>query len=394
MGEMGDFRFFGEIPSSKSIFNRALIVQSYFLDLKLKGHSSCDDVEHMRSSLNNLFGKKPLYCGDGGTTFRFAALRASRIVGRHELWASRRLLQRPQKGLVNLLHQLGVLVEVQSDRFIIQSSGWKVPQGPLVLDLSESSQYASGFFLNLWQLPFDLRIQLASEKVSQSYFELTLQMVKDLGMEVTANNLEYFVPANQKITKNEFTIEADLSSTFTLAAAGALLGQCQILNFPNKSQQPDLKFLEVFQKMGIQHHLHKDVLQVNDSQPLKALDFNLRDCPDLFPVLAVLCSWAEGTSTLFGAPHLASKESNRILKVSELLNLVGIHHDVRADGMVIHGNPRQILSKMASFDPDQDHRMVMAAALLKLKGHKIEIEQKNVINKSFPEFWTMIGLKP
>jgi 3-phosphoshikimate 1-carboxyvinyltransferase len=59
---------------------------------------------------------------------------------------------------------------------------------------------------------------------------------------------------------------------------------------------------------------------------MKALDFNLFQSPDLFPVLAVMCSWAHGVSKLHGAPHLALKESNRIQRVAELFKLLNIHY--------------------------------------------------------------------
>jgi 3-phosphoshikimate 1-carboxyvinyltransferase len=127
---------------------------------------------------------------------------------------------------------------------------------------------------------------------------------------------------------------------------------------------------------------------------MKSVDWDLFQSPDLFPVLAVVCSWANGVSKLYGAPHLALKESNRIQKVADLFNLLGVQHEILEDGMIIHGNPHQTLKKKIVFNPDQDHRMVMAAALMKLKGHDITVEHPEAINKSFPEFWGMIGIKP
>ena len=391
---MGSFRFVGEIPGSKSIFNRALIVQSYFSELNLNGYSTCDDVENMRKSLKQLANHQSLQCGEGGTTFRFMTLRASRLPGHHEIFAAKRLFQRPQKGLMDLLAQLGVIVESRADRFIIESKGWSLQNSVIRLDLSESSQFASGLLLNAWLLPFDLHLKLSGDKVSQSYFQLTLEMVRELGMDIQEHGDSIVIPAQQKIKKQEFTIEADLSSAFSIACAGGLCGQSKILNFPEKSVQPDLAFLEVFRQMGVHYNLHKGALEVEDSGLMRGIDFSLRECPDLFPVLAILCSWAEGTSRLFGAPQLVAKESNRILKVAELLNLIGVKYEVKADGMIIHGNPNQALVKSIKYNPDQDHRMAMAAALLKLKGHEIYIEDPEVVNKSFPEFWQLIGVTP
>lgn len=391
---MDKLYFQGDIPGSKSVFNRALIVKSFFPVLDLHGFSNCDDVRHMREGIKIFRDRNRIDCGEGGTTFRFLALRVSRQKGVHTLEATPRLMQRPQAGLLDLLRQLGVQVQIKGNELFIVSEGWKRPRGPLLVDSSESSQYASALVLNAWLLDFDLEFELTGSKASESYFELTLEMVKEMGMRIKKTARGYLIPAEQRISKLDWTVEPDLSSTFTMAAAGALAGEITINNFPEKSAQPDLVFLEIFKKMQINYHLDGHVLTVHQSSNMKAVDWDLFQSPDLFPVLAVLCSWASGISKLYGAPHLALKESNRIARVAELFQLLGVQHEVLEDGMIIHGNPRQTLKKKIVFNPDQDHRMVMAAALMKLKGHEIHVQDPHVINKSFPEFWGMIGLKP
>ncbi|WP_415064198.1 3-phosphoshikimate 1-carboxyvinyltransferase [Bdellovibrio sp.] len=391
---MGNFHFQGEIPGSKSVFNRALIVKSYFPQLVLRGNSECDDVRFMREGLQHLSAKSLIDCGEGGTTFRFMALRASRQKGTHELLAAARLLQRPQQGLLDLLEQLGVVARIANQKLVMESQGWRKPSRPLQVNTSESSQYASALALNAWILDFDLEFTLVGDKVSESYFLLTLEMLRSLGMKIEETPQGFLIPSGQKINKFEWTVEPDISSTFTMAAAGALAGEAILDNFPEKSAQPDLVFLEIFKKMNVDFSVEGSRLTVKESSSLKAVDWDLFQSPDLFPVLAVLCSWAQGVSKLYGAPHLALKESHRIKKVSDLLTLVGVVHDVLPDGMIIHGNPRQAFVRGARFFPDKDHRMVMAAALMKLKGHEFHIEEPQAINKSFPEFWGMIGLTP
>lgn len=391
---MDNFYFQGDIPGSKSIFNRALIVKSFFPVLDLHGFSNCDDVRHMREGLGVFRDRNRIDCGEGGTTFRFLALRVSRQKGVHTLEATPRLMQRPQKGLIDLLKQLGVQAQIKNNEMFVISEGWKRPRGPIFVDTAESSQYASALLLSSWLLDFDLEFELVGPKVSESYFEMTLKMVKDMGMRIKETPRGYLVPAGQRISQLSWSVEPDLSSAFTMAAAGALAGDVTINNFPDKSTQPDLVFLDVFKKMNITHSVQGHILNVKRSPDMKSLDFNLFQSPDLFPVLAVLCSWAHGVSKLHGAPHLALKESNRIQRVADLFRLVGVEHEVLEDGMIIHGNPHQVLKKNLKFNPDQDHRMVMSAALMKLKGHGITVEDPQAINKSFPEFWGMIGLQP
>lgn len=391
---MADWHYQGEIPGSKSVFNRALIVQSYFPVLDLIGTSECDDVRFMREGLKEIREHSRIDCGEGGTTFRFLALRASRNKGIHTLMGSERLMQRPQKGLLLLLQQLGVSAKIKKNELFIASDGWKRPAKPVVVDTTESSQYASSLLLNSWLLDFDLEFVLVGENVSESYFLLTLEMMKDLGMRVKKTSQGYLIPAGQRLSKLDWAIEPDLSSTFTMATAGALAGEALITNFPTQSRQPDRVFLDIFKSMHVIFSLQGETLKVSNEGMIKATDWNLSQCPDLFPVLAVLCSWAHGSSKLYGAPHLTKKESNRIAKVADLLRLVGVEFEELPDGMLIHGNPHQELVSGKTFNPDKDHRMVMAATLMKLKGHDIHIEEPHAINKSFPEFWDMIGVKP
>lgn len=388
------FFYEGVVPGSKSLFNRILIVKSYFPALEISGESSCDDVRFMREGVQIINNHSRIDCGEGGTTLRFMALRVSRQPGVHVLIGTSRLMQRPQKGLLNLLQQLGVQAEFKGNELHITSQGWKQPKQTLQLQLSESSQYASALLLNSWLLNFDLDFELVGAKLSESYFALTLELVKNLGMKVTQQGSRFHVAPGEKISKMSYEVESDLSSTFTVAAAGALAGESRIQNFPINSQQPDKAFLDVFKKMEIETEFKGRTLLVRESRSLKSVDYNLGESPDLFPVLAVLCSFASGSSRLYGAPHLVSKESNRIAKVSELLNLVGVKHESLPDGMIIHGQPHQVLKTGLQFNPDQDHRMVMAASLLKLRGHGIHIHEPEAINKSFPEFWSIIGVKP
>jgi 3-phosphoshikimate 1-carboxyvinyltransferase len=122
---------------------------------------------------------------------------------------------------------------------------------------------------------------------------------------------------------------------------------------------------------------------------LKSIRLNLKDNPDLFPVMAVLCALAKGESSLRGAAQLNHKESNRITKVSELLRKIKRPHKTYEDGIEIFG---VLASEKESFqyETDQDHRLAMAAGILKLAGYDIEVINPEVVNKSFPEFWSLL----
>jgi 3-phosphoshikimate 1-carboxyvinyltransferase len=105
--------FIGHVPASKSILNRALILQSFERDLKIYGVSDSDDVVKMKAGIKALKDQAMIDCGEGGTVLRFLALRASREKGRHKLTGSARLINRPQEELVKILSQLGVTAKFE-----------------------------------------------------------------------------------------------------------------------------------------------------------------------------------------------------------------------------------------------------------------------------------------
>ncbi len=379
-----------EIPSSKSLYNRALIVQSFFPDLQLLGHSTCDDVNFAKQALREFSQGVDIHCGEGGTTFRFVCVRVSRKKGTYRIFAKKRLLERPQAGLVALLNQLKTKVTVFPDYYLLECEGWD-SLAEVSVDTSESSQYASALMLSSWGLQSDLKVHLMGNKVSEGYFNLTLEMLKKFGLKFLTENNQITIAGNQSLSVSSYRVESDISSAFSVVVFGILSGGVELTNFPFKSQQPDLIFLDIISAMGVKWKKNGDTLVVESCRNLNPIVWDLYNAPDLFPVLSVLCAFAKGESKLFNAPHLVSKESNRILKTSELLEKAGIVTEVLKDGMVIHGASKFAQASFI-FDPDSDHRMVMAAKCLTLSGVEIDILNKNVVDKSFPEFWQTVGM--
>ena len=74
--------------------------------------------------------------------------------------------------------------------------------------------------------------------VSFAYFKMTLDFVRQLGMEVKGGEGEYCVPKNQQIAEFSFKPEQDKSCLFVLAALAALKGQCLFKPWKSSNLQP------------------------------------------------------------------------------------------------------------------------------------------------------------
>jgi len=450
------FNYIGGLEGSKSIVNRALIAKSFYSKLKLNYVSSCDDVilmakaesevrkytlakdipsnnkvhtrwgdceisekisekneegtELAHSSLKfdkivssndqeiatSVFQGINVFAGHAGTVLRFMAFRLSREKGTHTIWGSERLFERPQKILQQSLFQLGIESKIYKDHMVIHSQGWKLMGNGVHIPSHVSSQFASGVLLSCWDLNFELRVQLEGRINSLGYLNLTVELLRRLGMKIfwSSDKRELIVPAGQVCKSTEFICEMDLSSAFSLSSVAIFGGAIRLTSFPDNSLQPDKVFTSILAEMGVDISIESNVLSVNRSNVLKPISINLTNCPDLFPSLAMICAYANGESHLYGAEHLHFKESNRIEKMSELIQCLGRKTKILKDGIKIYGkNFTGKKVKAFNFDTDKDHRLAMAASIALKLGASIKISQPEVVNKSFPDFWDIIGEK-
>jgi len=391
--EQKPFNFIGKIPGSKSLFNRALVAASYAdHEVNIVGHSESQDVDLMKQALESLHCYQPIECGHAGTVLRFMALRASREPGEHQLFASQRLLSRPQDEIVTILCQLGVEAKLYPDSLVIKSFGWKPMGDSLHIPSDRSSQFASAVLMNCWNLPESLYLSIGPKIVSRPYWLMTVGMMRHFGMELEKWEGDFRVWSQQKIKIDRYIVEMDMSSAFSIAAVAAVSGKTILEDFPSKSSQPDSLFPEILIQMGVPVTRNKSQLRVEKAYELKGIDINLNNYPDLFPVLAVLCALAKGPSRLWGANQLVFKESNRIEKLVELLRKMGRRTESLEGGIMILGDKPAQPSKTFEFDTDFDHRLAMAAAVALKANFPVKILHPEVIAKSFIGFWTSLGV--
>ncbi len=384
------FYFEGTISPSKSELIRALVLKSYSPELKIFGASQCDDVRAMsravdqieRRDLRNTFD-----LGDSGLALRLVLARLSRCQGEFKVTGSTRLMDRPHGPLIDALSQLGGHLHLEKSQIHLTSDGnWK---SSVAVDVSSSSQFASALVLNAWELGQALQIELIGEPRSLGYLDMSIALARSAGMEIASKGRSLEIPAGQKISAQLLRAETDMSTAFSVAALAVVNGSAKFFDFREHSLQPDHAFLQIIRELGARAVLERGTLRVDRAPKLRAIDKDLSGTPDLFPVLSVLCGLAEGRSRLYGAPHLIHKESNRIASSARLLRLLGRDVQELSDGLVIDGrkfDAADHLRARAFFDPDQDHRQVMAAYVARVAGFSIEIQDAEAVRKSAPEF--------
>jgi 3-phosphoshikimate 1-carboxyvinyltransferase len=381
------------LPISKSIAARKLILSAMdgepsFQELKLefkKEASLAQDTRDLIEVLTNFFkGKKTFSIGEGGSTLRFFSLFLSRQRGSFILDLGEGLVQRPHNELRHTLQQLGVQLEKSPGGFRMDSQGWPSSGLQLSLSMMQSSQHLSGFFLAAKNYPGEIQVQLPPSEtwVSEKYLNLTLQCC---GIPASLFSESFtFSPKNFYLHEvmKKVTLEKDLSSAFILASLEYIkTGTFKAPEGWEKHSQPDKFFLDIFAE-----------LSSTESSVQHAWD--LRNTPDLAPVLSVLVALLGKKAQLRSLSHLSFKESQRDRKISELLELMKIKHSWEGGTLTLSGEASPQSAPETStktpelvFDPNEDHRMVMAAALAQQGGHAIKILSRKCVEKSFPLFW-------
>lgn len=382
---MKPFSWDAAVPPSKSLWNRWQIIASFANNLPISPVSQAEDVVHLQRALQKFKnGERTLFCGSGGTTLRFLALRVSRESGVFRLQMTPRLAERPQTSVLDLLQQLGVSARLNNSELEVESRGWTW-KGSLSPTDTTSSQGLSALLLSSWNLPVPLRISKPRELPSRGYLEMTIHVLQDAGMQILETPDAWEIAPEQSPRAAPITVEPDMSSAFSVAAAGAVGGGARIRNFPTSSYQPDFVFVEIMTKMGFVVGREGSDLVISPSRPARGVDACLQNSPDLLPVLSVLCCLTSEPSRLRNLGHAEWKESNRVLGAMKMAEALGGRARYERGDLFLQGPGQLPVWAPRVWPSDHDHRVAMAVLVASQAGVPWRIDDPTVVRKSFSE---------
>jgi 3-phosphoshikimate 1-carboxyvinyltransferase len=308
--------------------------------------------------------KEDLDCGDSGTTLRLMTAVCALLEGSSFL---------------------GVVCESRGGNPPVKVLGeGGIKGGEVSITGDISSQFISGLLLIAPYARSQLRVKVTTRLESAPYVGMTIDVQRAFGVQVEASEgYRKMLVEKQEYTPTEYTIEGDWSSGAYLLAAGALAGRVSVENLVRESRQADTAIVEVLGEMGIKPKFNGESVGV-DYTEICGIDWDLTDSPDLFPVVAALCSVAKGESRLRGLKRLRIKESDRIASMAEGLSKMGIKTEPSDESIIIHGGAPE----GAVIDPHGDHRIAMAFGVLGLSARgETEIKDAECVSKSYPGFW-------
>jgi 3-phosphoshikimate 1-carboxyvinyltransferase len=390
-----------EAPSSKSAMQRyvagALLAEGATF---IYSPTFCDDskaslgiaealgakIEITNEYVKISGGFKPvsskIFCGESGLATRMftpiAALHNDVIT----IEGKGSVLKRPLTMMEAPLRELGAEADL-SNGFLPMRIKGPIKGGSIHTDGSISSQFITGLLMALAVVKDDSEINV-TKLTSKPYIDLTVSVLKDFGIEVRNSGYEVFhIKGGQKYKPGKYTVEGDWSGAAFLLVSGALAGEVSVKNLNLNSVQADKAIIEVLKRAGAKISGSGTIVNVTKDQ-LNAFTFDITDCPDLAPPIAVLALACKGKSVITGTERLKSKESDRGKALEETLSILGGNIRNLGESIVIEGKGELT---GGSADACNDHRIAMALSVASLISRQpVVINGMECINKSYPEF--------
>ena len=378
-----------KLPASKSISNRALILNALaYSPYDIQNLSDCDDTRVTVKALDS--NDTTFDIGAAGTAMRFLTAFLSKTVGEWTITGSERMKNRPIRLLVDALNSLGAKIEyVEKDGYPpLKIYGSALMGGEISLSGGVSSQYISALMMIAPYMQNGLKITLEGNVISVPYIQMTLSMMKEFGVQVIfENNIIDIKPQMYKPV--QYKVESDWSAASywyeILSIAGK--GQIQLDGLNQNSHQGDSKVAGLFGQLGVKTKYNAEGVLLTATQHYTSkFEYDFVNQPDLAQTFAVTCCLKNIPFVFSGLQSLKIKETDRIAALINELGKLGYVVVEPAEGQLAWLGEHCEKASTISIKTYEDHRMAMAFAPAALIT-PIEIEEPQVVSKSYPGFW-------
>ncbi len=376
------------LPFSKSQSNRALIIQALCDDdFEIHNLSEAEDTVILKQLLNSI--NSELNVKMAGTAMRF--LTALKTIQKEEciLTGDDRMKERPIKVLVDALRELGADIEyLEKEGYPpLKLTGKELQGDKIKIDGSISSQYVSALLMIAPKLENGLQIEFSGAIVSKSYIIMTIEMMKLFGVSVQWEG-NIIIVESGTYKSNSISIEADWSAASYWYSLAALAKEVDITLYGLKqnSIQGDAMVKYIYESFGVETEFVENGIRLTKNKNIvDSFEYDFTNCPDIAQTVAATCAALNVRAKLTGLKTLRIKETDRVIALQTELNKLGFNVKVEGDDLIIYP-VEKVEWKNGMVKTYNDHRMALAFAPLALLN-EINIENQEVIKKSYPEFW-------
>ena len=379
------------LPSSKSISNRALIIHALGRGSYLpKNLSDCDDTQVMIRALNAKAGET-IDIMAAGTAMRFLTAYLSVTPGERLITGTQRMQQRPIQVLVDALRALGADIKYASNEGYppLRIKGKALTQSRITLPGNVSSQYISALLMIGPTLPNGLTLTLTGDIISKPYIQLTLQLMSDFGAKAEWVDEHTLTVSPQPYQSIPFYVESDWSAASYWYQIVALSKEATVTlpGLFSHSYQGDSQVARLFESLGVStEYKDKQVTLRKSGKPVEQMGYNFINQPDLAQTFVVTCALLNIPFRFSGLQTLKIKETDRMAALIEEMGKLGfVLHE--SEGSVLSWNGERCERSAEAIDTYEDHRMAMAFAPACLVLPDININNPQVVSKSYPRYW-------
>ncbi len=365
------------VPGSKSLTARALVIGALASgETLLKSPLFSEDTECMIEGLRSLGveieqrGEDLVIMGTGGlfhptkgtlclkgagTAVRFLTTVASLSNRPITIDGNGRMRERPIQDLLEGLHPLGIEARSIHGNGCppILIEGGRFEGGHTLLRGEKSSQFLSSILLCSPYAQEEVVVEMAGDLVSRSYADLTMEVMREFGGEVSHTDYRVFRVTPGMYQGRDYDIEGDLSSASYFFAAAAITGGRILVKGVNPStRQGEAGLVDLLESMGCKVHRQNQGIEVIGGD-LHGVDVDMNTMPDAVPTLAVVAAFARGTTRIFRIGHLQYKETDRIAALVRELTKIGIEARLEKESLVVKGGfPRWSGDRYLPGSPD------------------------------------------
>ncbi|MBQ8540704.1 MAG: 3-phosphoshikimate 1-carboxyvinyltransferase [Clostridia bacterium] len=365
-----------EIPPSKSYSHRGLIA-AYLGGGEAIGVGESADTCATRECLSALSEKKPLFANESGSTLRFMIPIALALNGEVEISGSERLMERPLDDYFKIFDEKGITYKLENNTLYAKGT---LTGGDYFIRGDVSSQFITGLLFALPLIKENSRIVITTKLESKAYVDMTLDVLKKFGIEITAEENTYVIKGNQKYQSETYTVEGD----FSQAAFFLAMGDVNLTGLNKDSIQGDKEIVEVYRRMGMEIEDTENGYRTN-GKALKNIEVDVSQIPDCVPVLACVMAVSEGEGRIVNAARLRIKESDRLEAITKELKNIGASVIEGEDYLIIQGKKSLTGGVCSSHN---DHRIAMALATISpYCTNEVIIKGAESVKKSMPDFW-------
>ena len=380
-----------DLESSKSISNRLLIIKELCkTKFEIQNLSNATDTKILNETLEVYETKKDINCEDAGTALRFLIAFLATNEGDWVVSGSKRMQKRPIKPLIDCLIKLGASINyLEKEGFLpIEIKNKKLSSGKIRLPGNVSSQFISALLMVAPTIENGLTLEINSKVLSKPHINMTLDLMKEFGIEYSWENNLIKVEQQNYSAKN-IEVENDWSSASFWYSFLALSksGEVKIPNLYAVSLQGDSVLSSIYLKLGIKTEFNEDSIVLYKTKNIaKEIELDLSNHPDLALPIIVTCCGLGIKAFLMGLESLKIKESNRLECIKKELEKFNLISSISDSSIKIKEN-QKIVQPTSIIETYNDHRIAMSIAPLCMKVDSIKFDNKEVVNKSYPKFW-------